>query len=388
MSFNAYDLLWLLLPLAAASGWYVARFDQRRQAKRSLDLPSAYFKGLNFLLNEQPDKAIEVFIQVLEVNSDTVETHLALGNLFRRRGEVERAIRVHQNLIARPTLDKDQRTHALLELGQDYLKAGLLDRAESLFLELAEIRAHSEQALRHLLHIYQQEKEWEKAVKEAKHVVDFLLEHLLRKVTEGRERAIAVEKTLLPLLLLLPSRVEQSHFIKAIADKLGLREQSLWEAFDKLPSPARPAPGNVSEKKSPAPSRPDARERQLFAILFFAESREEKDTRERIRETLTRIMGKERFEEALARYEPLRDMLLLEASVRYGDESVSEKEEQELLHHFEEDELRRQLSEMMHFLTEAERGGDKEKTAALLQKYSEVSQKLGALTSARFLDSA
>ena len=168
MSFNAYDLLWLLLPLAAASGWYVARFDQRRQAKRSLDLPSAYFKGLNFLLNEQPDKAIEVFIQVLEVNSDTVETHLALGNLFRRRGEVERAIRVHQNLIARPTLDKDQRTHALLELGQDYLKAGLLDRAESLFLELAEIRAHSEQALRHLLHIYQQEKEWEKAVSVAR----------------------------------------------------------------------------------------------------------------------------------------------------------------------------------------------------------------------------
>src|SRR3990172_5495251 len=171
MSFNAYDLLWLLLPLAAASGWYVARFDQRRQAKRSLDLPSAYFKGLNFLLNEQPDKAIEVFIQVLEVNSDTVETHLALGNLFRRRGEVERAIRVHQNLIARPTLDKDQRTHALLELGQDYLKAGLLDRAESLFLELAEIRAHSEQALRHLLHIYQQEKEGEKG-ESLKHALD------------------------------------------------------------------------------------------------------------------------------------------------------------------------------------------------------------------------
>src|SRR4030067_1079248 len=140
-----------------------ARFAQRRQAKRSLDLPSAYFKGLNFLLNEQPDKAIEVFIQVLEVNSDTVETHLALGNLFRRRGEVEGAIRVHQNLIARPTLDKDQRTHALLELGQDYLKAGLLDRAESLFLELGEIRAAREAALRHLLHIYQQEKEWEKA---------------------------------------------------------------------------------------------------------------------------------------------------------------------------------------------------------------------------------
>ena len=165
MSFSAQDLLfWLLLPLAAASGWLIARSDLKRQAKRSFDLPSAYFKGLNFLLNEQPDKAIEIFIQVLEVNSETVETHLALGNLFRRRGEVERAIRIHQNLIARPTLDKEQRTYALLELGQDYFKAGLFDRAENLFLELAEVRAHSELALRLLLSIYQQEKEWDKAV--------------------------------------------------------------------------------------------------------------------------------------------------------------------------------------------------------------------------------
>ncbi len=163
MSFSAHDLLWLLLPAAAASGWFAARLEQRREAK-NLDLPSAYFKGLNFLLNEQPDKAIEIFIKVLEVNSETVETHLALGNLFRRRGEVERAIRIHQNLIARPTLDREQRSLALLELGQDYLKAGLLDRAENLFVELAEIRAHSEPSLRLLLHIYQQEKEWAKAI--------------------------------------------------------------------------------------------------------------------------------------------------------------------------------------------------------------------------------
>lgn len=155
--------------MAAASGWLGARLDQKRRAKRnSFDLPSAYFKGLNFLLNEQPDKAIEVFTQALEVNSETVETHLALGNLFRRRGEVERAIRIHQNLIARPTLDKEQRSHALLELGQDYLKAGLFDRAENLFLELAEIRLHNEQALRLLLRIYEQEKEWNKAVSTAR----------------------------------------------------------------------------------------------------------------------------------------------------------------------------------------------------------------------------
>ncbi len=162
---DSYILLWLLLPVAAASGWFVARHEQRKKdGKHPVDLPTAYFKGLNFLLNEQPDKAIEVFIQVLEVNTDTVETHLALGNLFRRRGEVERAIRIHQNLIARPTLDSEQRSLALLELGQDYFKAGLFDRAENLFTELVETRAHNEQALEMLQQIYKQEKEWDKAI--------------------------------------------------------------------------------------------------------------------------------------------------------------------------------------------------------------------------------
>ena len=87
----------------------------------------AYFRGLNHLLNEEPDKAIDVFVQLVEVDSETVETHLALGSLFRRRGEVERAIRIHQNLIARPVLSRDHRALALLELGQDYMRAGLYD---------------------------------------------------------------------------------------------------------------------------------------------------------------------------------------------------------------------------------------------------------------------
>ena len=101
-----YDLLWLLLPVAAASGWIMAkRSSERGRRGCARDFNTEYFQGLNFLLNEQPDKAIEVFIRMLEVDSDTVETHLALGNLFRRRGEVDRAIRIHQNLIARPTLD-------------------------------------------------------------------------------------------------------------------------------------------------------------------------------------------------------------------------------------------------------------------------------------------
>jgi len=168
MSFALPDLLWLLpllLPLAAVSGWYAARREQSgRERARGLGLSSDYFRGINFLLNEQPDKAIEVFVRMLEVNSETVETHLALGSLFRRRGEVERAIRIHQNLIARPSLDKAQRAQALCELALDYQGAGLLDRAENLFLELAEIPAHAEQALRSLMHIYEQEKDWDKAL--------------------------------------------------------------------------------------------------------------------------------------------------------------------------------------------------------------------------------
>ncbi|RKZ36768.1 MAG: lipopolysaccharide assembly protein LapB [Gammaproteobacteria bacterium] len=160
------ELLWLLLPVAAASGWYAARRSARSGED---DLPpkalrSHYFKGINYLLNEQPDKAIEVFIKVLEVDSETVETHLALGNLYRRRGEVDRAIRIHQNLIARPTLSPEQRQEALLELGQDYMSAGLLDRAENLFQELAEESTHTVQALRQLIDIYEQEKDWDKAI--------------------------------------------------------------------------------------------------------------------------------------------------------------------------------------------------------------------------------
>ncbi len=160
------ELLFLLLPIAALSGWLLGRRDVRDTEGRQFSLFSSdYFKGLNFLLNEQPDKAIEVFIHMLEVDSDTVDTHFAVGSLFRRRGEVDRAIRIHQNLIARPTLNRQQRDQALYELGTDYMRAGLLDRAENLFQELvAESTTYRQQALRQLLDIYQQEKDWHKAI--------------------------------------------------------------------------------------------------------------------------------------------------------------------------------------------------------------------------------
>jgi len=165
-----FDFLWFLLPLAAASGWLVGRYGKRRResAAAADDLRSNYFKGINYLLNEQPDKAIEAFIKVLEVDSETVETHLALGNLYRRRGEVDRAIRINQNLIAHPHLESEQRSEALLELGHDYLSAGLLDRAENLLQELADNGDYRVQALRQLIDIYEQEKDWNKAIDSAR----------------------------------------------------------------------------------------------------------------------------------------------------------------------------------------------------------------------------
>src|SRR3977135_3632261 len=123
--------LWWLLPIPAlffGLGWIAARIDIKHLLTESRALPASYFKGLNFLLNEQPDKAIEAFTEVVKVEPQTVELHFALGSLFRRRGEVERAIRMHQNLVERADLVPEQKMTALYELAQDYLKAGLLDR--------------------------------------------------------------------------------------------------------------------------------------------------------------------------------------------------------------------------------------------------------------------
>ena len=158
-----WQLLWLLLPLAALSGWWIGRQSTVSQSSAS-SLPADYFQGLNYLLNEQPDRAIEIFTRLVEVDSETVETHLTLGNLFRRRGEADRAVRIHQNLIARPSLAPEQRAGALLELGRDYLAAGLLDRAETLFIEVMEFPDFRVTALQCLLDIYQQEREWEAAI--------------------------------------------------------------------------------------------------------------------------------------------------------------------------------------------------------------------------------
>lgn len=161
----------LLIPAFFALGWIAARVDMQQVVHESRTLPRSYFQGLNFLLNEQPDKAIDSFLEVAKVDSQTVELHFALGNLFRRRGETERAIRMHQNLIDLPDLDDKVRLQALSELGQDYLKAGLLDRAEEIFNKLLGTD-FEEEAKRNLLEIYQVEKEWLKAVEIARELPD------------------------------------------------------------------------------------------------------------------------------------------------------------------------------------------------------------------------
>jgi lipopolysaccharide biosynthesis regulator YciM len=159
-----FEFWWLLaFPLFFGLGWLAARIDIKHLVSESRSLPRSYFKGLNFLLNEQPDKAIEAFIEVVKVDPETIELHFALGSLFRRRGETERAIRMHQNLLERGDLAQEQRLAALFELGQDYLKAGLLDRAEEAFVKLRET-PHRGAALKALLDIYQQEKDWEKTI--------------------------------------------------------------------------------------------------------------------------------------------------------------------------------------------------------------------------------
>jgi lipopolysaccharide biosynthesis regulator YciM len=159
-----FEIAIMLLPVAAASGWYLAAKHYKTKLKKPTIEHADYFKGLNYLLNEQPDKAIDVFVNLLDVDDETIEIHLALGTMFRQRGEVEKSIRLHQNLIARPQLSQHIRVDVLNELGMDYMRAGLLDRAESIFLELEKNSLYKAGAIKQLFLIFQQEKEWLKAI--------------------------------------------------------------------------------------------------------------------------------------------------------------------------------------------------------------------------------
>jgi lipopolysaccharide assembly protein B len=160
-----FDWTWILLaaPAAFALGWLASRFDVRQMRIERQHSPKAYFKGLNYLLNGQQDQAVDVFIEAVQNDPDTAELHFALGNLFRRRGEYDRAVRVHEHLLARADLSQNDRERAQNALAQDFLKAGLLDRAEVALRRLAGT-SFEPQALLALLAIYERSRDWPQAI--------------------------------------------------------------------------------------------------------------------------------------------------------------------------------------------------------------------------------
>jgi lipopolysaccharide biosynthesis regulator YciM len=164
-----FDLSWILLgvPVVFALGWVASRLDLRQLRIENRQAPKAYFKGLNYLLNEQQDQAIDAFIEAVQRDPDTSELHFALGNLFRRRGEYERAVRVHEHLLSRADLSRADRDRAQHALSLDFLKAGLLDRAEDALHKLDGTR-YQEQAWLTLLTLHERARDWQKAAETAR----------------------------------------------------------------------------------------------------------------------------------------------------------------------------------------------------------------------------
>jgi lipopolysaccharide biosynthesis regulator YciM len=211
-----FDLTWLLwgLPLAFALGWFASRLDLRQLRIENRLAPKAYFRGLNFLLNEQQDQAIDAFIEAVQSDPDTSELHFALGNLFRRRGEYERAVRVHEHLLSRADLSRADRHRAQHALALDFLKAGLLDRAEEALRKL-EGTAYEEQALLALLAIYERSRDWVQACE------------IARKLDAGGAAQFAAR---------------QAHYLCEMATNAApaQAEQLLERAMDLAPTAPRP----------------------------------------------------------------------------------------------------------------------------------------------------
>ncbi|WP_063655871.1 lipopolysaccharide assembly protein LapB [Candidatus Arsenophonus triatominarum] len=166
------ELLFLLLPIAAAYGWYMGRRSAQQDKQQNADrLSREYVAGVNFLLSNQQDKAVDLFLDMLKEDSSAFEAHLTLGNLFRSRGEIERAIRIHQSLFESNSLSFEQKLLATQQLGRDYLAAGVYDRARNIFLQLVDEQDFRFSALQSLLTIYQATSDWYKAIEVAEKLV-------------------------------------------------------------------------------------------------------------------------------------------------------------------------------------------------------------------------
>lgn len=196
-----FEPWWLIsVPVLFALGWIAARVDIRQMLSETRALPDSYFKGLNFILNEEPDRAIDAFVEVAKLDPETTELHFALGSLFRRRGEMERAIRVHQSLLARADLPVAEREHAQHEIAQDYLKAGMLDRAELAFQQVMDTR-FAVPAVRALIRIYESEHDWPRAIEAVKRLralIDEPVPQLVHYQCEQVQMALAAKPPNIP----------------------------------------------------------------------------------------------------------------------------------------------------------------------------------------------
>ena len=244
-----FDLSWLLLglPLAFVLGWLASRFDLRQLRLENRQAPKAYFRGLNFLLNEQQDQAIDAFIEAVQNDPDTQELHFALGNLFRRRGEYQRAVRVHEHLLSRGDLSRADRDRAQHALAQDFLRAGLLDRAEAALQKLEGTRYENEARLA-LLAIYERSREWTQAsavaekldesdqasygTRRAHYLCEQAAEHVSRAELEEAERLLEQATQIAPAA---PRPAIESAALQ-------LRNGAPAQAFDTLVALAETAP--------------------------------------------------------------------------------------------------------------------------------------------------
>jgi len=243
-----FDLSWLLwgLPLAFVLGWIASRLDLRQLRIQNRDAPKAYFKGLNFLLNEQQDQAIDAFIQAVQNDPDTSELHFALGNLFRRRGEYERAVRVHEHLLSRGDLSREERDRAQHALALDFLKAGLLDRAEDALRKL-EGTEYEGQALLALLAIYERTRDWPHASEIARKLealgqgnFNGRLAHYLCEQVAGAQPAEA-EKLLREAMKVAPEAARPGIELAAMQTRGG----DAKAAYETLARLARSAPSHI-----------------------------------------------------------------------------------------------------------------------------------------------
>lgn len=249
-------LLFVVLLTALMIGWWLGRRGSTKRGRRieqqgTVTLSRDYFVGLNFLLTEQPDRAIETFVQALEVNSETIDTHITLGNLFRSRGEADRAVKIHQNLLARPALSSRQSDQVQLELARDFMRLGVLDRAEGLLDSLIK-RCHDEQILnaarRLLIELFEQEKEWQAALDVAstqrlrddpplqRAAANWLCELALEEFERGH--IASGQKKLKQALSTCPSSV-RSHWIQAERFHALGRYRDEIKALSKIPQQDR-----------------------------------------------------------------------------------------------------------------------------------------------------